>query len=327
MTDLTEIDAFRKRAGEIGDKAAEIRRGSEESTSEKEDTSAKDSLRLAHYTSVEAIISMLQVDGGGLRLSDSSTMNDPEEGQATRDGRAVLHQLEREYGEESWLWRRYGSANVCCFVGIEGGGEQDIDAGNDLLFWRLYGNECRGVSIAMDTHKAQELVYSAVVQKVIYADEPRMMFDIAAVSSLLEELDELRKAACEGGVWDQICDEAIQECDLLMAQRFLWKRPHFEMEREYRAVAFTTEGEDNASEDSRFSSRGLHVQYGRICRYVQLPPLNCEAILTTGSQITIGSNVAKPEEVKKTIAGLVEGMGRAPNVVGTQVSGIRYRQR
>ena len=327
MTDLTDIDALRGWAKEIGDKAAEARQGSKESANEGEDTSAKDSLRLAHYTSVEAIISMLQMDGGGLRLSASSTMNDPEEGQATRDGRAVLHQLEREFGEDSWLWKRYGSANLCCFVGIEGDGERDIDAGNDLLFWRLYGNECRGVSIAMDTHKARELVDSAVVQKVIYADEPRMVSDIAAVSSLLEELYELRQRACGVGVWDQICDEAIQECDLLMAQRFLWKRPHYGMEREYRAVAFTTEGEDNASEDSRFSSRGLHVQCGRICRYVQLRALNCEAIFTTGSQITIGSNVAKPEEVKETIARLVEGLGRAPNVVGTQVSGIRYRQR
>ena len=327
MTELTGIDALRERAKEIGDKAAQFRQGFRDSANEEEDTSPKDSLRLAHYTSVEAIISMLQVDGGGLRLSDSSTMNDPEEGQATRDGRAILHQLEREFGKESWLWKRYGSANVCCFVGIEGDGEQGIDAGNDLLFWRLYGNECRGVSIAMDSHKAQELVDSAVVQRVVYADEPRMVSDIAAVSSLLEELEELHQTACEVGLWDQICDEAIPECDLLMAQRFLWKRSHYEMEREYRAVAFTTEGEDNASEDSRFSSRGLHVQYGRICRYVQVPVLNCESILTTGSQITIGSNVANQEEVKGMIARLVESLGRAPNVVGTQVSGIRYRQR
>ena len=106
MTDLTEIHVLRKRARVVGDKAAEIRQGYKKSTGEKENTSTKDSLRLAHYTSVEAIISMLQVDGGGLRLSDSSTMNDPEEGQATRDGRAVLHQLKGEFGEESWLWRR-----------------------------------------------------------------------------------------------------------------------------------------------------------------------------------------------------------------------------
>lgn len=328
MTGLADIDALREWAKEIGGRAAQIRDGSNGATTEEEDdASAKDSLRLAHYTSVEAIISMLQVEGGGLRLSDSSTMNDPEEGRATRDGRAILRLLQEEFGEDSWLWKRYGSASVCCFVGIEEDDGPGVDAGNDLLYWRLYGNECRGVSIAIGSHLARSLVESAVVQRVVYADEPRMVSDIAAVSSLLEELDKLHQAACEAGLWERICDEAIPECDLLMAQRFLWKRQHYEMEREYRAVAFTTEGENEVGEDTKFSSRGLHVQYGRICRYVQVPELNCDAILTTGSQITIGSNVPKPEEVRETIARLVEGLGRAPNVVGTQVSKIQYRQR
>lgn len=52
------------------------------------------SLQLAHYTSLEALISMLQDSDGGLRLSDSSTMNDPGEGHATRDGREISRLLD-----------------------------------------------------------------------------------------------------------------------------------------------------------------------------------------------------------------------------------------
>ena len=270
---------------------------------------------------------MLQAEEGGLRLSDSSTMNDPEEGHATSDGRAISHMLEKEFGKNSWPWRRYGSANVCCFVGIGHTENQNIDSGDDLLFWRLYGNECRGVSIAMAPHTSIELVDSSLIQRVIYTDEPKMQVDIASMLRLLQDLDDLRSNACSHGVWDKICNLVIPKCDLLFGQRFLRKRSHYEIEQEYRAVTFITGDEDETCEDSGFSCRGLHVQYGRIRTYVQIPQLSCDSIFTTRSQITIGKNVPKAVEAKNTVARLVEGLGRAPNVVGTRVSDIRYRPR
>ena len=271
------------------------------------------------------MISMLQASGGGLRLSDSSTMNDLEEGKATRDGRAISHLLE-EFGKESWLQKRYGSANVCCFVGVDREEDQNIEAGDDFLFWRLYGRECRGVSIAIASHKSRELVEASLIQEVVYTEEPRMQVDIAAMSSLLQDLDSLRNEACTAGVWNEIYKLAIPDCDLLFGQRFLWKRSHYKMEREYRAVAFITEDEKEACEDSGFSCRELHVQYGRIRTYVQIPQLSCDSIITTGSQITIGSNVPKACEAMNKVKRLVEvELGRAPNVVGTRVSDIRYR--
>lgn len=327
MAGAGDVDSLRERAKQIGDQAKRLRQEAGASANTAGRTPATRPLRLAHYTSLEVMISMLQADGGGLRLSDSSTMNDPEEGRATRDGRAILHQLEQEFGKDSWLWKRYGSANICCFVGIEREDEQGVDAGDDFLFWRLYGDGCRGVSVATDIDTAQALVDSYVVQKVTYADEPKMVSDIKEMTSLLQRLDELREDACEAGVWGQVCDQAVPECDLLMAQRFLWKRPHYEMEQEYRAVAFTTEGEDKAIEDFRFSHRGLHTQYGRICMYVQVPDLNCKSILTTDGQITIGSNVLDPEETMETITLLVRRLGREHSEVGIQVSDIPYRQR
>ena len=108
--------------------------------------------RLAHYTTLEAVISMLQSPNGGLRLSDSSTMNDPEEGCATRDGRSIRHLLGDEFEKDSWPRRRYDHAHICCFVGVDRGAEADVEAGDDLLFWRLYGNECRGLSITLSPH-------------------------------------------------------------------------------------------------------------------------------------------------------------------------------
>ena len=284
----------------------------------------EESFRLAHYTSLEAIVSMLQASGGGLRLSDSDTMNDPDEGRATRDGRVISDLLNNEFGRESWIWRRYSSAHLCCLIGIDQKENKDIEVGDDLLFWRLYGNECRGVSVTMPSHLANKLVESLVVQRVVYTKEPDMQVNVAAISKLLEDLDDLRSRARKIDLWPKVCQAVIPACDLLLGQRFLLKRSHYEMEKEYRAVAFVTQGDDNAPEDSRrFMSRGWHVRFGRIRTYVQIPQLSCESILTTSSQITIGSGIPDPEVAKNTVKNLLEKLDKG--MVLTRVSEIRYR--
>ena len=285
----------------------------------------EESFRLAHYTSLEAIVSMLQTPDGGLRLSGSDTMNDPDEGRATVGGRTILHWLKDEFGEESWVWKRYSSAHLCCLVGIDRMKNKNFEVGNDLLFWRLYGNECRGVSITIPPHRANELVKSSVVQRVIYTEEPDIQIDVGGIFKLLKDLNDLHSRACEAGLWPNICQTVIPMCDLLLGQRFLLKRFHYEMEREYRAVAFVTQGDEKAPEDSRFVSRGQHVQFGCVRTYVQIPELSCRSILTTGSRITIGSNVPDTT-AKDTLESLVaERLNQAPSVVTIRISGIRYR--
>ena len=287
--------------------------------------------QLAHYTSLDVIVSMLQTQDGGLRLSDSSTMNDPEEGQNTEDGRRVWQLLQR-CGEESWPWKRYGAAHMCCFVGIARGeaqhrGDRVIDAGDDLLFWRLYGSECRGVSIAIAPHISEDLVKNRRVEQVIYGDEPPSQTDLAGIEALLHDLDELRRRAQGAEVWSEVQRDVLPVCDRLLGQRFLHKRSHYQMEREYRAVAFVTMDDNEAVEDARFVARGRHVQYGRVRTYVQTRELRRKVILTTKSQITIGSNVPDAAGAKRDIARLVSATGTAPNVISLRVSEIPYRPR
>ena len=172
-----------------------------------------------------------------------------------------------------------------------------------------------------------ELVRSAVVQRVIYADEPPLQVDLASISTLLKELDGLRICADKAGVWSEIYPVVLPDCDLLLGQRFLHKRSHYKMEREYRAVAFVTQGESAAAEDSQYSLHGRHVQYGLIRTYVQIPELSREKILTTNSQITIGTNAPKSKNARKTLSSLLESLGKAPNVVRIRVSEIPYRPR
>ena len=270
---------------------------------------------------------MLQDGDGGLRLSGSDTMNDPDEGLATRDGRMISGLLNDEFKKDSWVWKRYSVAHLCCLVGVDNSEQPDLEVGDDILFWRLYGDECRGVSITMPEHLSNRLVESAVVQRVIYTKEPSMQVDVAAVSQLLDDLAKLRTRARGADLWYTICHTVIPECDLLLAQRFLVKRSHYEMEREYRAVAFVTQEDEDAPEDSRFIPRGQHVHFGRIRTYVQIPELSCGSILTTDTQITIGRNIPDPTDVKDTVESLVKGRGIAPGVMATRISEIRYRSR
>ena len=282
------------------------------------------SLQLAHYTSLETIVSMLQAIDGGLRLSDTSTMNDPEEGCATSEGSFVSHLLRDKLGEKSWVWKRYGAAHVCCFVGVERTGERTIDAGDDLLFWRLYGNDCRGVSITIPPLSSKGLVKGSAVGRITYADELPIEIDLSAFSTFVKDLEELHSRALEAGCWSIISPDVIVACDPLFRQRFLRKRAHYEMEREYRAVAFLS---DDDEDDIRYSVRGKHVQYGRVRQYVQIPELSCLSILITGSQITIGSNVPEPDNARDSLRELVSGSASIPSAVSIRVSKVLYRSR
>ena len=274
------------------------------------------------YSSLEAIVSMLQTPNGGLRLSDTSTMNDPDEGRSTIEDRNVLHLLKNEFGEESWLGQRYIAANVCSFVGIVRDNKQRIDPGDDLLFWRLYGNDCRGVSVTMPPHVSKNLVDLSIVDRVAYTDEPLFQNDLSSLPTLLQDLDNLRSRASEAGEWSKISPDVLSVCDQIFKRRFLRKRSHYEMEREYRSVAFLS-GDDN--EDSRYSRHGRHVRYGFIRRFVEIPELSCESILTTNSQITIGSNVPEAPTAKNVLSDLLKSKGR--EIVSIRVSEILYQPR
>lgn len=321
MSASSDFDALRREADDIANRARELLSSWNVAGNGGPLAKGLSSLYLAHYTSLEAIVAMLQTPDGGLRLSDTSTMNDPDEGRATVDGRVIWHFLKNEFGTDSWLWRRYGAAHVCCFVGLEYTGDQD--AGDDLLFWRLYGNDCRGVSITIPSLKSKPLVESGIVDEVMYTDGPSLKIDTTSFSTLLKDVDNLR--ARDLSLWSRICPRVLPVCDLLFKQRFLRKRAHYGMEREYRAVAFLS-GSD--AEDSGYSHMGRHVQYGRVRRFVQIPELSCESIFTSGSRITIGSNVPEVDDARNALRDLLNASSvEFPNGVAISTSNIRYRTR
>ena len=180
------LEGFRQEAVGIAARARELQRPWHEVQPVSELEDELFSLPLAQYTSLEAMVSMLQAPDGGLRLSDTSTMNDPEEGCATSECSFVLHLMQEQLGKDSWVWKRYGAAHVCCFVGILRTDEQTIDAGDDLLFWRLYGSDCRGVSITIPASVSGRLVENSMVERVTYTDELPYTDGLVRVFDVLE---------------------------------------------------------------------------------------------------------------------------------------------
>ena len=324
MNFSNDLNALRSAAEDIARRAHELFQSWGSSDNCMPPTDDLSSLYLAHYTSLEAVVSMLQSQDGGLRLSDTSIMNDPYEGRATTEGRSISRLLEDEFGKDSWLWRRYSAANVCSFVGVVKAKEKNIDAGDNLLFWRLYGNDCRGISITIPPHASENLVKSSIINPIVYTDKPSIRIEVTSISSLLKDLDDLRCRARDVDLWSQICPIVLSACDQLFKQLFLIKHSHYDIEREYRAIAFLS-GDD--SEDSHYQLRGKHVKYGLVRRYVQIPELSCNNIFTTGSQITIGSNVLEKRKANSDLSDLLEEADRAPNVVSVRVSEIEYRPR
>ena len=324
MSASSNLHALQREAADIAVRSRELLQSWTSAQPDPLSTEQLSSLHLAHYTSLEAIISMFQTTDGGLRLSDTSTMNDPEEGRSTTDGRIILQLLKSKFGKRSWLWQRYSAANVCCFVGIVRAGERDIDPGDDLLFWRLYGNDCRGVSITIPPHVSRQLIDSSIVGRVMYTAEAPLEIQPSVFVPLLRDLDGLRKRARNLSLWSKICPSVLPLFDALFKQRFLRKRSRYEMEREYRAVAFLSEDD---AEDPRYSRRGQHVQYGLIRRFVEVPELSCKSILTTNSKITIGSNVPESSTAKDILSNLLKSQGKGGGVVSIRVSNIPYRPR
>ena len=282
-------------------------------------------LHLAHYTSLEALISILQTSDGGLRLSHSSAMNDPEEGMTTTYDTILYRQLKDDADQMPWIYERYGAAFVCCFVGIEEDDVRTIDPGDDLLFWRLYGNGCRGISITTAPHRSTQLVASSLVRQVTYATEALDVAEVNAVLELLRDLDQLRVRALEVELWPDVAQIVLPPCDGLLAERFLRKQIHYSIEREYRAVLFDAGVEMADRTGGIIVSGGTQVQNGLCRRYVQVEELMRTSILTTDTQITIGSNVAERDRVRWMIENSLDLLGLAPNVVPVRVSEIPYR--
>lgn len=242
-----------------------------------------------HYTTVTAAANILET--GGFRMYNTESSKDPLEG-AVLDRDAVFGYLRRRHPwlpspmQESASPRARAAYAFCAFPAdarSEGGKPED-----DLVRWRLYGDDGRGCSIKFNLR--QEVLpmfrmnytksddYGADrLPKALAGMEP-LSEAIADTGRHFEPLPSDRRSDFRGTVKDAV--------ELLLNwYRHLVKDRHYEDEDEIRALY--VDGDDERI--------GFDVQGGLIRRFVEGPILS--DCLQSGSSITIGPAVRDPHVV------------------------------
>ena len=274
---------------------------------------------LAHYTSWEKTVEILgRGIGTVIRMYNYELANDPREGQIPRkeweeveDGASWLNEALSEPGEHSGGGAgKQGSAYGCSF---SSGAKKDV--GDNLTFWRLYGNNGDGCSFLVpatlpDMYRVRYYDDSGNnlgQQKTIQSDKE--------MTSLLNQVLQIGKQIFEEAPANEkpkiteILARNIRR--LLTAYCHLAKSHYYQDEREWRMI--------------RIAPKGYTIHFdvtdGKLIkRYINGPPW--DDMLRSGSVITIGPCVRNQAAARAYIEERVKSLGLSTKVA---VSKKEYR--
>ncbi len=249
-----------------------------------------------------------------LRLYDCANLNDPLEGAyflkelvAPHDTLNVLeYVVQAPVYIGSFVTHRQNTQNK---------------ARDNLIFWRHYGREGRGSSIAIPVDRFSPSQCAATLHKVVYSQ------DAAAANALLlrpvlQCLYPIVRAAHKDrrqAVQRQVA-ATLLEC--LGAIPYLYKSHAYSYEEECRIVATASDLESHGGVRYDFEARP--GDSGRLRMYGQHWCLRLTNILATDSVITLGPSVPRVDYVQYAIEQLLKSIG-IRNLAVKQ-SRISYRQ-
>ena len=274
----------------------------------------KDEIPCAHYTSIGRLFEMLDekrdIDKSFLKLYDSVHLNDPDE------GNYLLRQLYRN-GRHGWL--RLDSSDlsethesevayIISFVLRKD--REEIEIGDNLVFWRTYGNEGRGCSLKFPiSHES--------LKKVLYGE--RVNETIGVIEPILDAISPLFADAKQVPI--AVRRKAINEItNSLKGILYLYKSSAYEYENEGRIVDLESEV---AEDQIHFDYQAGSVGRPRIRHYIDFSAASLKTLLSSESIITIGPTVPHRENVREYL----EKIKRKINLLGPQIklSKIPYR--
>ena len=254
--------------------------------------------RVIHYTTVRAVVSMLQgklleLPGASLRLYDTEHSNDPEE------GRYLFRSLDLP-PDLQWVAEPTPShAYVTSFV-IPAQGQ---DLSDDLPFWRAYGDDGQGCALRVAVPRSN-------LQRVLYGPPEKelragLLSLFEAVTPIALLTDTIAKRIRES-LWEG-----------LASIRYLYKDDAYEHEGECRIVVLK---EDVGEESAHFDYQE-HTGYLR--RYCERSYLDVMALFPSGTSITVGPAAPHREDLRYSL----DLMGRRLRLLGLRIrtSGIVYR--
>ena len=242
-----------------------------------------------HYTTIGVLMQLLQspgsATGGTIRLYDSMHLNDPDEGNYLPRRISSEPQFGWLADQQEFVGRdeTEGPVNEIAYLASFVAGDKAAD---NLVFWRTYGREGRGCSIVCSMDPKD-------VQKVLYGDDVKKTTDLlrpilTALTPIVEANDENVAALLAETVWSS-----------LRSILYLYKSSAYDYEDERRCVLPSSEVKD---EDICFEYEDKPFEMPRIRHYVARPELSINALLPSGSRITIGPCVPQPNHVRRRLS-------------------------
>lgn len=274
-------------------------------------------VRLAHYTDISTILSLLRERGGGeqkeivpesgLRLYDVHTMNDPHEGNIVRDFISCLPESVRfaaMYGERlsdrrfnrlpeelrSREREDYFGSDVY-IVSFTGNAEADGDKnkyeiGDNLLHWRLYGRDGIGCSIQFSPRNTRGLC------KVLYGNDALF----GKIQNCIKSCVCFAWGMFEKGKQQFAGDFARNVAFRLKKIAFMCKDQSYLPEKEYRFVIPAVGDKPCKTSEVRYDFQRRPNEC--VKKYVYAPDIvGREIIFSRGSKVFVGPRARCKENV------------------------------
>ena len=246
-----------------------------------------------HYTSIATLVSLLGgAEGGGrssLRLYDSNHFNDPDEGNFFDRNIRLPSNVTRELVKSTYSPHAYIASFIVPHVkpGSRGAGIRR-DMGDNLAFWRAYGKEGMGCSLKLVVPRDR-------LRKVLYGREAvrqtrRLL--VPVLESILDCLTPLLRLSLAVDLRQHLTRTVAGHIDKI---RYLYKSEAYDYERECRLVIPEVDAQKDliCFEYEKQDDGAVRVKH-----YYEVEELEVKNTFVTGSLITLGPRVPKPDNIR-----------------------------
>ena len=257
-----------------------------------DESKEQENILVIHYTSLSGLVSMLQDASKQnkksiFRLYNSFHFNDPEE------GNYLTQSLLQNY---KWLGKTdMRHAYIASFI-LPDTKEEQESMSNDLIFWRTYGQEGEGCSLAL-------LAPLSRLRTVSYGpDSDNAKLSVKEIRAVLDLLAPLRidNPSVLESTQKRLADTVLKPLEKI---RYLYKNGAYVREKECRCVILESEIEDN---DKKFEYQDRNNYPPRIKHYCEDEDFHLEKLMESRSYITLGPCVPYRDDVNYCIGVLKE---------------------
>lgn len=282
------------------------------------DDSLNQQVNLVHYTTWDRALQILKKGQKIpiIRMYNYEQSNDPEEGQIKPPEWKKIEDNARSQwinrvlkSRGNWMekWSTYGCSFSSGPTGVE----------DDLMYWRLYGNDGQGCSLKISSRSEQ-------IYRVRYRDKD---FNKRKKKDKKEDMDVAKRLQNIFYIGSQIVNGAPKKykhhVEITIAEGLLRiiygyyhliKHINYEKEKEWRMIKVMPRSDEIEFDTTSESA---------IKRYVEGPPLN--QLLITDSVITVGPTVPNPGSARAYLEYLAREVHSIP-YVDVKNSNQTYRQ-